>query len=200
MEIFLKVLDPLDTSTGGGSASAISGAMAGSLIAMVARLSVRDQEVGAEQEIIDRIFFKSKQLSQILMEGSQEDAQAFQLIRNAYQLARQTEAEKKLRQQAIQSAWQKATRVPLENAEHCMQVYGLGTELVRHANPKAISDLRCGLLLAHAGFFGCLENVNINLPSIKEAPIAAEIIDKANDLRRQFKSIQLSHDSLSTDV
>lgn len=200
METFLRVLDPIDTSTGGGSASAISGAMAGSLIAMVARLSVPDQEGDAEQEIIDRIFFQSKQLSQMLMQGGEEDAQAFQLIRSAYQLARQTEDEKNLRQQAIQSAWQKATRVPLENAEHCIQVYGLGAELVSHANPKAISDLRCGLLLAHAGFFGCLENVKINLPSIKEATISAEIIVKANDLRSQFKSIQLSHDSLSTDL
>ena len=200
METFLRVLDPLDTSTGGGSASAISGAMAGSLIAMVARLSMPDQEGGVEQQIVDRIYSQSKQLSQKLMQGSQEDAQAFQLIRSAYHLARQTEAEKKLRQQAIQSAWQKATRVPLENAEYCTQVYGLGAELVSHANPKAISDLRCGLLLARAGIFGCLENVKINLPSIKETTISAEIIDKTNDLRSHFKSIQLSYDSLSTDL
>jgi len=35
---FSKVLDPEDTTTGGGTASAIAGAMAGALVAMVARL------------------------------------------------------------------------------------------------------------------------------------------------------------------
>ena len=37
---FLRVLDPTDNSTGGGSASAIAGGMAAALVAMVARLSV----------------------------------------------------------------------------------------------------------------------------------------------------------------
>ena len=40
LETFLKVLDPSDRTTGGGSASAIAGAMAGALTAMVAELSI----------------------------------------------------------------------------------------------------------------------------------------------------------------
>ena len=37
---FSKVLDPNDNSTGGGTASAVAGAMAAALVAMVARLSI----------------------------------------------------------------------------------------------------------------------------------------------------------------
>ncbi|MFI5038230.1 MAG: cyclodeaminase/cyclohydrolase family protein, partial [Solirubrobacterales bacterium] len=37
---YLRVLDPADNSTGGGTASAIAGAMAAALVAMVARLSM----------------------------------------------------------------------------------------------------------------------------------------------------------------
>ncbi len=43
-ETFLKVLDPEDSSTGGGSAAAISGAMAGALVAMVCRLCAKAPE------------------------------------------------------------------------------------------------------------------------------------------------------------
>ena len=43
-EIFLKVLDPEDSSTGGGSAATISGAMAGALVAMVCWLCAKAPE------------------------------------------------------------------------------------------------------------------------------------------------------------
>jgi formiminotetrahydrofolate cyclodeaminase len=40
VQAFLKVLDPADRTTGGGTASAIAGAMAGALTTMVAKLSL----------------------------------------------------------------------------------------------------------------------------------------------------------------
>ncbi|MEI8131074.1 MAG: cyclodeaminase/cyclohydrolase family protein [Leptolinea sp.] len=191
METFLKVLDPEDTSTGGGSASAIAGAMAGALVAMAARLSDTNQG-GADKQYYDRISAQASQISQQLLDGSQQDALAFQLVRNAYQLSHETDEGKLIRQQAIQSAWLKAASVPLENAEGCMQVYELGEELAGCVNPKVLSDLRCGLLLARAGLLGCLENIYINLPSLKDANVAGQLAEKASILSKRFSNLELS--------
>ena len=48
---FLKVLDPNDNSTGGGTASAVAGAMAAALVAMVARLSIGKKNMAADSKL-----------------------------------------------------------------------------------------------------------------------------------------------------
>jgi formiminotetrahydrofolate cyclodeaminase len=198
METFKKVLDAEDTSTGGGSASAIAAAMAGALVAMASRLSDSVQNE-ADKLFYERIFTQAEQLSQQLLEGSQEDAQAFQSVRSAYHLPRLTNEEKITRQQAVQSAWVKAACVPLENAECCLRVYALGVELGGRVNPKVLSDLRCALLLARAGMLGCLENLHINLPSIKDATVAGQLAERASDLSKRFASLELSTAIISPD-
>ena len=190
METFLKVLDPQDSSTGGGSAAAIAGAMAGALAAMAARLSGPAQEGG--DPVYERLYAQGERLSQELLRGSQEDSQAFQAVRGAYQLPRQTDEEKSVRQQAVQAAWRLAASVPLANAGRCLGVLELGVELAERVNPRVLSDLRCALLLAQAGLLGCLENVDINLPSIKDAGVAEELAKQAAELRARLSALDLT--------
>lgn len=195
MDTYLKVLDPADTSTGGGSASAIAGAMAGALLAMVARLSEAAQDK-VQIRFYERISTQAGQTSQELLEGSQEDALAFQGVRRAYQHPRQTDEAKLARQQAVQAAWLRAASVPLENAGRCLRVVELGSELAGRVNPKVISDYRCALLLARAGLLGCLENVYINLPAIKDVTLAEQLARQARDLSERLRQA----DSLSDEV
>ena len=48
VESFLRVLDPADNSTGGGTAAAVAGAMAAALVGMVARLSIGKKRADTE--------------------------------------------------------------------------------------------------------------------------------------------------------
>jgi formiminotetrahydrofolate cyclodeaminase len=186
-ETFLKILDPEDTSTGGGSASALAGAMAGSLLSMACLLSTKESnELGT--------FFRekatlAKELSERLLAGGQEDTEVFQAVRSAYRLPKEPQAERETRQQAIQAAWFDATRVPMDNAAHCLQVTRLGIELADRINPNVRSDLNCAILLARAGTLGCLENVAINLPNLKNPTLASQLAQQAESLREQLESL-----------
>jgi formiminotetrahydrofolate cyclodeaminase len=188
MDIFLKVLDPEDTSTGGGSAAAISGAMAGALLAMVSRLSSPGDE-GADSAFFAGVYAQAVEVSAQLREGSQADSLAFLAVRAAYQLARKTEEEKAARQLAVQSAWLRATQTPLENGECCLRVLEMGAEMVGRINPRVASDYTCALLLARAGLLGCLENVEINLPSIKDAALVELLSARASKLRERCERL-----------
>jgi formiminotetrahydrofolate cyclodeaminase len=179
---FLKVLDVSDNSTGGGTASAVAGAMAGALVAMVARLSLGKE--GMESDSFYRELGASAEtLSTALFDGGHEDSQAFESVRHAFRLPKDSDEKKSIRREAIQAAWIHAARVPLANAQRCRQVLELGAQLRDRSNPNAASDLACATYLARAGMFGCLENVEINLPAIKDQQVAGELAERVSVLR-----------------
>lgn len=179
--IFQKVLNPLDTSTGGGSASAIAGCMAGSLIEMVCRLNVRG-ETEVERGYLDICAAKARLISDNLLVGADDDRKAFQQVRDAYRLPKATEIQIAARQQAIQIAWEGAARIPLQNAGNCFELIGMINDLVDKTNPAARSDLSCAFHLARAGCLGCLDNVAINIPNIKNLEIAEGIQIQRNKI------------------
>lgn len=174
VQAFLRVLDPADNSTGGGTASAMAGAMAAALVAMVARLS--RGKVGMEPEAFyGQLAAEAEGVSADLFRGARLDSEAFDAVRTAYRLPKEAEAEKANRRRAIQEAMVQAARVPLSNAEGCRRAFELGSILQGRSNPHAASDLECAIHLARAGILGCLANVRINLPSIQDARLAEEL-------------------------
>ncbi len=183
VEAFLKVLDPTDNATGGGAAAAIAGAMAAALAAMVARLSIGKENMEPEVYYADKNEELTR-LSRELLRGAQEDSAAFEAVQSAFRLPRGNDQEKAVRQQAIQDAWERATRVPLANAERCARSLELALDLEGRSNKNAASDLKCAWYLARAGLAGCLENVEINLPMIKQPEVRAELTDLTHKLKR----------------
>lgn len=183
MAAFHRVLDPLDNSTGGGTASAVAGAMAAALVAMVARLSAG---AGAtEPEVFYQGIAESAGgLREALLDGAEEDARSFDAVMAAFRLPKTTDAEKDARRAAVQRATVYATRVPLYTAERCAAVLDLVAQLEGRSNPRTLSDLQCAGYLATAGLQGCLANVDINLPGIKDEAVSGEIRTRAATLRR----------------
>jgi formiminotetrahydrofolate cyclodeaminase len=179
---FLKVLDPEDTTTAGGTASSIAGAMAGALVAMVARISIGKEGMGPDR-FYDELAAEAKALSGELFDGGREDSQAFMAVRSAFRLPKQTDEEKATRHEAIQAAWLNAACVPLTNAERCARVLELGAQLRGRSNLSAASDLECATILARAGVLGCLKIVETNVPSIKNQDMAAELAERVHALR-----------------
>ncbi len=177
-----KILDPDDSSAGGGSASALAGAMAGALISMAAALSEPEADKSAAARVLDGAS-RARTLSRMLRAGADEDTLAFRAIRDSYRLPKTTEEEKAARSIAIGKAWAEATGVPLENASRCLAILEIGAELESLISPKVHSDYSSGLYLAQAGLLGCLDNVAINLPSLKDSLAAAEIASRAAAIR-----------------
>jgi formiminotetrahydrofolate cyclodeaminase len=182
IQAFLKVLDPADNTTGGGTASAVAGAMAAALAAMVARLSIGKAGMEPEDFYLERGEALSS-LSRELFAGGQRDSEAFGAVSQAFKLPKVTEEEKAARSQAIQAGWAHAAEVPLANAQLCTQVLALAKEIEGRSNENAASDLACAFYLARAGALGCLENVAINLPMIKDQAMAARLTEQMEQIR-----------------
>ncbi|MBN2125098.1 MAG: cyclodeaminase/cyclohydrolase family protein [Deltaproteobacteria bacterium] len=183
IKAFLRVLDPSDNATGGGTASAVAGAMGAALVAMVARLSTGGRGTGSDA-FFESIADEAGKLSEDLFAGGSRDSLAFDRVSSALKLPKASPEEKAARLEALQDATIHAAAVPLENAALCRRVLDLREEIEGKFNPNAASDLQCAGLLARAGLAGCLCNVRINLPGIRDAALAGEMTGRAKDLEK----------------
>ncbi len=151
---FLDRVASAEPTPGGGSASAVTGAMAAALLAMVSRLT-KVKEGGVSIETVAR---KMDQDRTTLLDLAAKDAQAFDDVMRAMRLPKETDAQRRERQQTIQRALIEAAAVPLAVAAHATDVLKSAALVAREGNVNAISDAVHGAIL----------NVRINLSSIKD--------------------------------
>ena len=159
---------------GGGSAAALSGALGAALISMVCRLTQGKEKYAEFESLVMDTIPKSDELMNALLDGIQKDTNAFDGVIAAFGLPKGTDAEKVARTEAIQKAYKEAIVSPETTAEDCLAVMRLAKSLLYKSNKSAASDLTVGALQAFAGLSGALENVAINLPSIKDTAYVAK--------------------------
>lgn len=162
---FLERLASVDPTPGGGSASALAGAMAAALVAMVARLS---QGKGGDDEALARTIHWAERARETLTALVEQDAQAFDGVMQTMRMPRGTELEKRARTEATQQALRAATDVPLQVMRTVRDVLRETPALARSGNLNAVSDVAVAVLLGYAAIHGALHNVRINLASIKD--------------------------------
>jgi formiminotetrahydrofolate cyclodeaminase len=149
---------------------------------MVWRLTLAKEAatVGAAEE---GHIAEADRLRRELEAGFAGDAESYQKVLQAFKQPKETEEQKAARSEAIQSALQHATLVPLANARLCLEVMELAREAAGEGYQPSITDAGVGGLLAHAGVVGCLYNVELNLQSVKDQAFAARVREEAAALR-----------------
>lgn len=165
VEMFLAEVGSNAPAPGGGSCAALAGALAASLVQMVAHLSGKEHA-----EVVPKAQIIAKQLGNL----TNQDTEAFQEVMVAYKLPRRTDQEKKERRVAIQAGTKRATEVPLQVMEAALQALELAKEMALHGNPNTISDAGVAGLLGAAACRGAAYNVLINLPGLKDQEFVTE--------------------------
>src|SRR5438093_12335251 len=85
----------------------------------------------------------------------------------AMHLPKSTEKEKAARVEAMQRAYRRATEVPLETMERCIEALELAEAAVKKGNRGAVTDAAVAVLLAESAIRGASLNCSINLASIR---------------------------------
>ena len=166
-----KLLDELSSSNptpGGGTASAIAGAIGISVLVMVTNLSKSKNNTDAEKAALAEARDKLMPLTTHLGKLADADAQAFDRVMAAYRLPKTSDEEKTTRTQAIQSALQGATTVPLDTLRVCAEALRHARVVTEHGNASAASDASVGVGLLRAAAAGAHANVQTNLGGIKD--------------------------------
>jgi len=171
-----------DPTPGGGSASALAGAVGASLLAMVAGLA-KPRTTGDEDLVrLQAAGARCAALALRLEAMIDQDTDAYDRVVAAYRLPKSTEDEKATRSARIQEALQAATDTPLDVMRLCAEALGLAPTVGQLGNQNAASDVKVAAGMLRAGLSGAHENVDINLGSLNNAGYVARVRDEATGL------------------
>ncbi len=164
---------------GGGSVSALAGALGAALASMVFNLTLRNE---SQDERLAEMTARAQQLKDALLAAVDEDTQAFAAYIEARRLPKSTPEERALRDERIQTGLCDAALVPLRTAELSLEVMRLAQEALLHGKPSAMTDAAVGVQMAFAGVRGGVWNVRINLKDIEDPAFRSEIESKCTAL------------------
>ncbi|HYS20563.1 MAG TPA: glutamate formimidoyltransferase [Gemmatimonadales bacterium] len=166
---------------GGGSAAALAGAVAGALVAMVARLTVGRKAFAAAEARAREILAEAEALRAQLRRLVDEDAAAYAKVSEAYKIPKSTAG----RSRTIDAALVGAAETPIAMARGAMRLITLASDIGEIGNPNARSDARVAESLARAALAGAIENVRINVASLSEPALGRALLEEAEELRRR---------------
>jgi formiminotetrahydrofolate cyclodeaminase len=165
---------------GGGSVSAVVGALAAALGEMVANLTLgREKYVDVEaslRPVRDRL----TALRTSLLDAAAADESAYQSYRDAAGLPRASDREKAVRTDAMQQALIAATDEPLGVARSAREVAEILQSVAREGNPHVRSDAALGALLAEAALRGALLNVRGNAAMLADRELSVTYLTDAD--------------------
>lgn len=179
---FISKVISNDPVPGGGSVSALNGALAAALSAMVANLTVGRKKYAEVNDLMQELSTGFEKLSHKLIEDVDRDSDAYNRVFAAFKLPKETDEEKQLRSEAIQQETKYAAQVPMEVARAVYEVLPQIDAIAQKGNSNAVTDACVSMMCARTAILGALLNVRINLTSIKDEAFVNAMREEADTI------------------
>lgn len=179
---FISKVISNDPVPGGGSVSALNGALAAALSAMVANLTIGRKKYAEVNDLMQELSSRFEKLSQKLIEDVDRDSDAYNRVFAAFKLPKETDEEKQLRSEAIQQETKYAAQVPMEVARAVYEVLPQIDAIAQKGNSNAVTDACVSMMCARTAILGALLNVRINLTSIKDEAFVNAMREEADTI------------------
>jgi formiminotetrahydrofolate cyclodeaminase len=174
---------------GGGSASALAGAVGASLLIMVAGLPKTRHGTEGERAALAAAAARVKPLRDELAALVDRDSDAYSSVLSAYRLPKSNDAEKAVRRVAIDAAMRAATEAPLATLRACAQVMREGSTVAGSGALAAASDVTVAMHLLKAAARGAALNVDTNLADLKDADYVSRVSRERRDLEQAIEDL-----------
>lgn len=186
---YLDALASGESTPGGGSATALAGALGAALGSMVANFTVGKPKYADVDAEMRQALQRTEELRAELTELMPADEEAYGKVTTAYKLPKDTDEEQAARSAAIQEALKAAADVPLAVARCCCEVLKLSVALAEKGNPYLVADAGVAARLADAALQSAWLNVEINVRSIKDQTFCEEKRQALGDMISEGKQL-----------
>lgn len=190
LELFLEELASSSPAPGGGSSAALTGAIGTALISMVCNLTIGKKKYQEVESEMKNVLESSERIRKRFAELVDKDTEAFNKVMEAYSLPKDNEAQKSLRNVAIDSSLKEATLIPLEIMKHCVDALAIAKIVAEKGNKNSISDAGVSAILLLGAAESAYLNVKINLNSINDIEFVGWKNDEANSILNTCRKYQ----------
>ena len=167
---------------GGGSVSALSGALSTALVSMVSNLSYNKKNYEKYNLIFNEIGSNAQHIKRKLIDLIDKDTDAFNMIIDAFKKPKKTSQDILVRNNLIKDATKNAIEVPLEVMKLSLDSLKLSKKILKIGNKNSLSDAGVACEMALSAINGAYMNVLINLKDLEDFIYEEKIIKKTNSI------------------
>ncbi len=187
MENILRDVSSGSPAPGGGSVAALSSSFGAALISMVCNLTIGKKKYKDVEPQFKSILKEAEILKRELLDLSQKDVDAFNIVMAAIKVSDENEKKKKL-----QDAYKEAANVPLQVAEKSLRVMELAEISLKKGNQNTITDAGVAALMVYSGCIGAVLNVKVNLKYIHDEAFNSKMKFKIEKLEDSAKELLIT--------
>jgi glutamate formiminotransferase / formiminotetrahydrofolate cyclodeaminase len=184
---FVELVGARTSAPGGGSVSALAASVGAALGAMMGWMSYGNKKFEHFDSKMRKFIPPLHNNMMKLIPMIDADTNAFNDYMEAMRLPKNTEAEKKLRNDKMQEGLKKAIDVPLSVMRIGDDCWEWMVEMAKVGNIASASDLAVGAKNLETGIWGAFENVKINLPQIDDKKYKNAVLKEGEMILQKAK-------------
>lgn len=186
---FIEELSSDAPVPGGGGASGLVAGCGMALGNMVLSLTTGKKKYAEYQDEMNSLVEKANQVTAILLQGMDADAEAFAPLAEAYKMPKDTPEQIAKREEVMEQALVVASQAPLRMMENIMEAMRLIQRIAEIGSRLAISDAGVGIQCCMAAMRGASLNVFINTKLMKNRKVATDMNCRADALLAESDSV-----------
>lgn len=186
---FIEVLASKAPAPGGGSATALVGAIGTALGNMVGSLTVGKKKYAAVEDRMYELMERSAVLEKELLALIEKDEEVLLPMLKVYSMPSATEKEKAEKEKAMEAAFRNACSVPLEIMEKCCEALELIREFALKGSAMLISDAGTGAVFCKAAIKSAALNVYVNTKPMKDRAYAESLNARADSMLETYSAM-----------
>ncbi len=167
---------------GGGSVSALVGALAAAMSEMSANFTVGNKKFASVEGTAQGMLEELADCRDTLLALIDLDVEAYGAVDEAYGMPKDTGEQKAARRKAMRTALLGAMAAPLDVMRQCSRVAAIAEELVEVGNPNLITDVGVSAILAEAACAAARLNVEVNLKFLRAPDVAEKAVAEMDGL------------------
>lgn len=185
INIFLDELGSKAPVPGGGSTSALVGALAAALGRMSGALTVGKKKYADVENDLRDMMDRAQELREKLCACVQKDIDAFEPLSKAYAIPKDDPNRDGIMEKCLKTA----ASAPLEILDLCCEATVLNKEFSEKAGRLVISDAATGAALCWAALHGAALNVKVNTSAMKDRAYAGSVEQHVDEALEKYSGM-----------